>query len=296
MSRAEAALTLQSFLATYNKAEKAYDADLIATVTAGPYGDRRKASLRGSRAQKPGGKPDYQPLVLSDTKFVIPKKAGWPRWFLADADSNRDEGTAKADRRVALVFNKESADRPWKVTYVLNIPAGQMPVFKTDREGWAEPVAPEDTGLSIPVGELSERYARYLGDGVPNGFAPGTHTTGRRAVRARDAYRPGYTTQWLDQESVAGAYGPVALRTADGGALAFFATRQFEQMKLDGSAKKPKLPVTANIKAIMTGTATDTLIREMVSTEAVTVPTAATAGARVQFLSRSHGLISARGE
>lgn len=294
-SRAEAAQTLKAFLATYNRAEQAYDAKLIDSVVAGPYGDRRKASLRAGRVAKPGGNPDFKPLELTDTKFVIPKKAGWPRWFVADADSNRDEGTDKADRRVALVFNKEATDRPWKVTYVLNLAAGTMPVFKTDKDGWAEPVDPQARDLSIPVGELSKRYGRYLSDGVPNGFAPGTHTTGRRAVRARDAYRPGFTTQYLDQPADTGSYAPVGLRTKDGGALVFFASRHFEQMKLDRSVKNPKLPLNDTVKAIMTGTSTDTLIREMVSAQAVTVPPAGRPEARVLFLSRTNGLIAAKG-
>ncbi len=294
-TRAEAAQTLKQFLAVYNRAEQAYDDKLIDSVVAGPYGDRRKASLKAGRAVNPGGNPEFTPLQLSDTKFAIPKKAGWPRWFVADADSNRDEGTDKADRRVALVFNKEAAGRPWKVTYVLNMPAGTLPAFKTDEDGWAEPADPQARDLSIPPGELSKRYTQYLSDGVPNGFAPGTHTTGRRAVRARDAYRPGFTTQWLDQATATGAYAPVGLRTADGGALVFFASRQFEQMKLDTSVKDPKLPLTPSVRAVMTGTATDTLIRDVVSASAVTVPPASKPDARVTFLSRTHGLVAAKG-
>jgi hypothetical protein len=294
-SPAEAAKALQEFVAAYNKAEAAYDAGAIESAADGPYGHSRSASLRSSKVLKPGGNPAYKPLELTDAKFAIPKNTGWPRWFLADTDTNRDENTEHAARRVALVFNKQGADKPWKVTYVLTLEPGTMPELRKDADGNAEAVPLDASDLSLAPGQLSKRYAQYLTDGVPNGFAPGTDTTGRRAVRARDAYRPGYTTQWLDQPADSGTWAPVALRTADGRAMAFFASRTFQQMKLDKADRDAQIPISPAVKAIMTGSFSDTLIREKISVGLVVVPPATDPEARITFLGRTSQIVAAKG-
>ncbi|MYR13264.1 hypothetical protein GTY62_22165, partial [Streptomyces sp. SID724] len=45
------------------------------------------------------------------------KKAGWPRWFLADTDSNRDEDGGKLDTRWLVVFVRSGPDALWKASY-----------------------------------------------------------------------------------------------------------------------------------------------------------------------------------
>lgn len=294
-TRPEAATALKDFLVTYNKAEQAYDARLLDAVVAGPYGDGKKAGLRTLKALKPGGNTKFKPLVLSDASFVIPKATGWPRFFVANTDSNRDTGTSKASSRVMLVFTKFAADLPWKVTYVAVLMPQEVPAFTTDPQGWAEPLDPHATDLAIAPAELSKRYTAYLADGRPNGFAPGDETTGRRAVRARYADKPGMTTQWIDQPLDAGAYLPIGLRTQNGGGFVFFSSRHVEQQKIDKSVKGAKLPTSASLRALITGTADTTLVREFLSAQTVSVPPAGPAGAKALFLSRTQALVSAQG-
>ncbi|MFI8099690.1 hypothetical protein [Streptomyces sp. NPDC086023] len=294
-TKAEAAQALTDFLAAYNRAEKVYDETLIASSVTGPYGDAKKANLRANKALKPGGNTKFKPLQLTDVAYTIPKKAGWPRFFIADTDSNKDAGTDKADSRVVLTFVKSAPRQPWQVAYVSVLMPEEVPVFRTDKDGWAEPVDPAAKDVAIPPGELSRRYAAYLTDGRPNGFAPGSQTTGRRAVRARNAERQGLTTRWVDRAADTGSYAPLGLRTQNGGAFVFFASRHFEQQKIDKSVKGAKLPLTSGVRAIMTGTADDTLVREFVSAQTVSLPPATETNPRALFLSRTQGLVVAKG-
>ncbi len=294
-TRAEAAQALKDFLATYNRAEKAYDEQVLDAVVTGQYGDGKKASLRANRSIRPGGNTKFKPLELTDATFMIPKRAGWPRFFVANTDSNRDAGTSRAANRVVLLFTKFGAALPWKVAHVAVLTPDEVPVFKTDKDGWAEALDPAAKDLAIPPAELSKRYAAYLTNGQPNGFAPGSQTTGRRAVRARYAERPGKSTQWIDQALDAGTYTPMGLRTQNGGGFVFFSCRHYEQVKIDKSVKGAKLPLSASVRALMTGTPNDTLVREFESAQTVTVPPADATNPRALFLSRTQALVSAKG-
>src|SRR5688500_895153 len=82
-TRAEAAKALEEFTAAYNKADKAYDSSLDADHTTGALADIDEARLKAGRVNSPEGNASHTPLELTDAKFTIPKKAGWPRWFLA---------------------------------------------------------------------------------------------------------------------------------------------------------------------------------------------------------------------
>lgn len=88
-TRAEAAKALEEFTAAYNAADKAYDGSLDADHTTGALADIDAARLKAGRANSPEGNPNHAPLELTDAKFTIVEKAGWPRWFVADAAGNK---------------------------------------------------------------------------------------------------------------------------------------------------------------------------------------------------------------
>ncbi|MFF7853911.1 hypothetical protein [Streptomyces sp. NPDC007904] len=283
-TRAEAAKALERFTAAYNEADKAYDGSLDADHTTGALADIDSARLKAGRANNPDGNPGHAPLRLTDARFTIPKKAGWPRWFLADAAGNKG-GTA----RWLLVFTRDGLDETWEVAYLTLVAPDDVPEFRTDRDGWAEAVPANSTDLAVPPGELSRKYATFLKDGG-DAFARGPHTSSWRALREKRSTRPGLATQYIDEPMTNGDYAPLALRTKDGGALVFFTTRHFEKQTAAAGTSVPA--PNRNVLALTTGEIRQSLTMEFVSNEVALDP----AEGEVDVLGRIQGLTSAKGE
>ncbi|MEU6405983.1 hypothetical protein [Streptomyces sp. NPDC046985] len=286
-TRAQAARALRQFTVAYNKADKAYDRSLDAGRVTGALGAIDAARLKAGHAVSPGGNPAHTPLKLTDARFTIPKKAGWPRWFLADARGNKG-GAA----RWLLVFTRADLDRPWQVAYLTLVAPGAVPKFAKDEAGWAEAVPADSARQAVAPGDLSRDYTAYLKDG-DGPFAAGAHTTGWRALRARQAVRPGLATQYIDEPLSGGGYAPLALRTADGGALVFFATRHYQKQT---AAPGASVPVPGkDVRALTEGEIRQSLTMEFVSNEAALDPARGAGKREVTVLGRVQGMTSARG-
>jgi hypothetical protein len=290
--RSEAAQALKVFTDAYNAADKAYDPALDAGQVTGALGAINQAGLKARSVTDPDGNPGHVPLELTDAKFTIPKKAGWPRFFVADTDSNRDVDNGPQDNRWVLVFLRNAPDRPWEVAYLTILSTGAVPAFQTDKDGWGKAIPPDDTTLAVAPKALSGEYASYLRTGQPAHFAPGAHTSAWRTDREKRARVPGFTQQYIDQPLNGGDFAPVGLATKDGGALVFFATRFFDRQT---AAKGLRPQVGADVKALMTGTVTNTLTKEWMSNEVVTVPRAGSGSPQVDVLGRLQGVTGAVG-
>ncbi|MFD7686422.1 hypothetical protein [Streptomyces sp. NPDC059781] len=284
-TRAEAAEALEEFTAAYNEADKAYDSSLDADHTTGALADIDGARLKAGQVNSPEGNTSHTPLELTDAKFTIPKKAGWPRWFLADAAGNKGGGS-----RWLLVFTRNGLDETWEAAYLTLVAPDDIPEFKTDKDGWAEAVPANSAELAVEPGELSKSYTTYLKDGG-NAFAEGPYTSAWRAQRGKKSSRPGLATQYIDEPMTNGDYAPLALRTKDGGALVFFTTRHFEKQTAAAGASVPT--PNKDVLALTTGEIRQSLTMEFVSNEVVLDP--AGDGA-VEVLGRIQGLTSAQGE
>ncbi|WOX09268.1 hypothetical protein [Streptomyces sp. N50] len=282
-TRAEAATALQQFTTAYNAADKAYDSSLDAAHVTGALGDIDAARLKAGHTNSPSGNPNYSPLKLTDAKFTIPKKAGWPRWFVADTAANKG-GAA----RWLLVFTRNDLAEPWQVAYLTLLAPTAVPKFKTDKDGWAEAVPADSAELAVAPGELSQSYATYLKSGGTD-FADGTHTSAWRADREK-ATKPGLAVQFLDQPLTSGDYAPLALRTADGGALVFFTTRYFQK---ETAAEGTSVPTqNKDVQALTTGEVEQSLTLQLISNEVALDPKR---GGKVSVLGRIEGLTSAQG-
>ncbi|MEU1124579.1 hypothetical protein ABZ371_13675 [Streptomyces sp. NPDC005899] len=294
-TRAEAAKALADFTAAYNRADKAYDPALDADRVTGSLGAINQAGLTARRKNNPRGNASHRPLVLSDAAFAIPRKAGWPRWFLADTDSNRDQDGGKLDTRWLLAFVRTGPDAPWKAAYLAVIPPSEVPKFREDADGLVRPVPSADTDsvLASPPGDLSTAYTGYLQDGTPDVFAPGATTSGWRDAR-RNTRKAGFSFQYADQPLDTGAFAPLGLTTEDGGALVFFSSKHFERQT---AAKGLRPAVTADVRALLTGEVQSTLTKERVSSQLVYVPKrgAGGEGGKVRVLNRLPGLVAAKG-
>ncbi|MFJ8541919.1 hypothetical protein ACIRFH_07865 [Streptomyces sp. NPDC093586] len=284
-TRAEAAKALERFTDAYNKADKAYDGSLDAEYTTGALAAIDSARLKAGRTNNPGGNPSHTPLELTDAKFTIPKKAGWPRWFVADTRANKGGGT-----RWLLVFTRSGLEETWQVAYLTLVAPGDVPEFRTDEDGWAEAVPANATGLAAAPAGLSEDYATYLKDGGKT-FADGSHTSAWRELRKKRSIRPGLVTQYVDEPLTNGDHAPLALRTKDGGALVFFATRHFEKQT---AAQGTSVPApNKDVLALTDGEIKQSLTMEFVSNEVALDPAGS---GRVAVLGRLQGMTSAKGE
>ncbi len=285
----EAAEALKDFTAAYNKADKAYDRALDADHVTGALGAIDAARLDARREVSPDGNPSYVPLEFTDTRFTIPKKAGWPRWFVANADANKGD-----EARWLLVFTRSNAAEPWAVAYLTLLDPDDVPVFKTDKDGLAEPVTVNSAELAVAPKDLSTDYATYLKDGGGDVFAPGVHTSDWVAQRKKSAIKPGLVTQYIDEPLAKDDFAPLGLRTADGGALVFFATHHYEKQT---AALGTSIPTPSDsVLALTTGEIKQSLTLEFVSNQVVLDPGKGAANQSVKFLSRIQGLTAAQGE
>ncbi|WP_194280701.1 hypothetical protein [Streptomyces fagopyri] len=287
-TRGEAARALDDFTTAYNKADRANDRSLDADRVTGALGAIDGAKLRAGRRNNPGGNPGYSPLELGDARFAIPAKAGWPRWFVADTSANK----GLAGSRWLLVFTRGSANDVWRVSYLTVLAGADVPKFQQDKDGWALPVTADDAALAVGPAKLSQAYATYLKSGG-EGFAPGIHTSQWRALRGKNASKPGLARQYVDEPLTSGDYAPVGLRTADGGALVFFATQRYEKQT---AAQGTGLPAqSADVKALTTGDVKQSLTLGFVSNQAALDPAKGGQDQRVTVLGRVEGLTAAKG-
>jgi hypothetical protein len=283
-TRAEAARALQQFTTAYNKADKAYDSSLDANHVTGALGDIDAARLKAGHRTDPGGNPAYSPLELTDARFTIPKKAGWPRWFVAEAQGNKG-----GSLHWLLVFTRDSLGKPFRVAYLTLITPGSLPTIKTDKDGWAQAVPANSTQLAVRPQDMSRTYAQYLRKGGKS-FAGGPHTSGWRSDRAKNAKKPGLVTQYIDEPLTSGDYAPLALRTADGGALVFFTTRRYEKQTAAPGATIPTQ--NASVQALTSGEVKQSLTMEFVSNGVAVDPAGS---GPVSVVSRLEGVTSAQG-
>lgn len=284
-TRAEAAKALTQFTDAYNKADKAYDSSLDEDHVTGPLADIDSARLRAGHANSPGGNASHTPLKLTDATFTIPKKPGWPRWFVADAKGNKFGAV-----RWLLVFTRGGSGEPWQVAYLTLVAPGDVPEFKKDADGFAEAVPAGSAQLAVPPGDLSKDYAAYLQGGGKT-FANGRFTSAWRTDREAQAKKPGLVRQYIDQPLTRGDYRPLALRTADGGALVFFTTHHYEKRT---AAPGTTVPVpNKDVRALTKGEVKQSLTLEYISNEVALDPAGS---GQVTVLGQVRGLTAAQGE
>ncbi|KWT59940.1 hypothetical protein ADL21_21890 [Streptomyces albus subsp. albus] len=285
VSKAEAATALKQFVDGFNASNSKLDPKVNPTYETESLLAVDQALTKAGHAVSPQGNPKFPPLTLTSPHFTVPRQAGWPKVFLADAVSNRN------NTRWFVVFTRDAVGAKWKASYLSALSDNQVPQFKTDPDGYAEvvPADAKDSGLKVAPGELGKAYARYLNTGKGEVFAPGPHTDRWRTLREQQGRQPGSRIQYEDQPS---DYAPVALRTKDGGALVFFST-YYHQQKTVSEGSRINIP--PEIKGIMDGPAksSNRMTFTTLSEQVVKVPAAGTAE-KVAFLHRLEAKTSAK--
>ncbi|UGY91077.1 hypothetical protein [Streptomyces gobiensis] len=288
-SKAEAKKVLKDFVTVTNKANQAYDAKLNATIERDALGDIDQAGLKARHAITPEGDEEYQPLKLTSTQFHIPQQAGWPKFFVVDAASNK-----ASEKRWMLVFARDSIDDKWKAAYLGLLNPDDVPDLAKDEDGYAKAV-PNGGGadLLIAPDKLSKAYTTYLQDGKGSTFADGPQTTEWRERREKWANRPAARNEWADLPADSEQYPPMGLYTEDGDALVFFASHHHtKQTVAEGYTPK----VDPLVEPLMKGEAKRSLTQMLMGQQVVSVPAADADEDQVGFLDRQSGVVSAEGE
>lgn len=287
----EAAAAVARFLTVTNDVSRTNDAKKVLTVESGVLGATDEAGLRARHTMSPNGNSGYKDLTFSDTHYLIPRQVGWPKFFVVDTATNRDPKS-----RWLLVFRHASAGQPWKAAYVAALPTADVPEFAQDKDGYAVTAGLAGTDLLVQPGKLSASYTGYLDEDPKSGknsgtFADGPATSQLRTNRQAHAKDANSVTQYADQPASDGDYAPAALRTKDGGALVFFAAHLQSRATFRAGYS---LNLPASTKALLTGTPQTSITLSQLADCAATVPPAG-GSAKVTFLSRIVGLVSAKG-
>jgi hypothetical protein len=281
----EAEQVLADFVEVSNEANVAYDADLNEQVETGPLGAINQAGLTARAEVNPQGNDDYEPVEFTDTRYLIPRQAGWPKYFVTDSLSNWHQ-----ENRWLLVFTRNSLREDWRASYLIVLPPSAVPEFSQDDDGYAEAL-PADAELPGGTGpaELSAAYTDYLMTGK-GAFAAGRFTTDLLESREVANSYPRFVVQTQDQPATKSVSAPVGWRRADGGALVLF-TSHHDEMKTMAEGETPR--VNPLVEALMEGSAERSVTLSRVAMQAAFVPAD---GADVEVRHRIAGVISALGE
>ncbi|MFB7763633.1 hypothetical protein [Streptomyces xiamenensis] len=205
----QAQALLDEYAAVNDRANEALDADLIATVEAGPLLQRSHAGMVVVRSIPESERGDVVPTQHTDPRFYIPRDG--QRWWMAEV-------TGHAGPEL-LTFADSDGQGEWRMVSSLYLEDG-VPDIELDEEGWATAVDLDDDAGVITPAEVSAAYEDMWetgGDGPGAALAetPATEAaleergTNREDLRLQTRFEP-------EEPEHPEVY---ALRTADGGSL-----------------------------------------------------------------------------
>ncbi|HSZ39569.1 MAG TPA: hypothetical protein VK817_06405 [Trebonia sp.] len=170
--------------------------------------------------------------------FYRPALSTYPQWFVASvprtasaapATGTTDGVRLSAHGQVLLVFARESAGRPWLLASSAQLTPGQsLPALATAANGDAVSAPLDDSATLGEPQVVGPLQAAVVDDGpasaASRAVAAGPLTTGIYATQNHPSPRYAAPHDDIRQWALEGSnYGTYALRTADGGALVFYA-------------------------------------------------------------------------
>jgi len=190
-------------------------------------------------------RPTAGVMRLGTPAFYLPESAGYPQWFVADASVSSSNSPLAAGQKWAaapggiqwrsaaghavFLFTKASAAASWQLSGLSKLaPGTSLPALATDSSGHVATVSASDSALLAQPSFTGPLQAGVVDDGPgsPSAtvVASGPLTTGiydneRAGLVGLTAPR-GDILQWNLEGT---NYKQFALRTADGGALVFYA-------------------------------------------------------------------------
>jgi hypothetical protein len=252
VTTAQAARVFASYVAVSDRAASTGDATLALSSVTGVQKTAITTQLKAARS----GAGALTRYSYGTPAFYLPRQDGYPRWFVASVRRTlvgrpgSPGGTAgvplAAAGQVLMVFQQGSATSPWLLSSTSQVPPGEsVPALATDSAGYVTAV-PLSSGAQLARPDTAgPLQAAVVDDGPASAaakvVAAGDLTTGiYAAARAAQTAPPGDVYQW---ELEGTHYANFALRTADGGALVFYA------MYLTSTVEVPSLLNKGVVKA-----------------------------------------------
>ena len=232
VTTAQASEAFASYVAASDRAASTGNATLALSNVTGVQKTAITTQLRAAKSGV-GALTRYR---YGTPAFYLLRQGGYPRLFVASAQRTLVAGdslpggtgwlpTAPAGQ-VLMVFQQNSATDPWLLSSTSQLPAGMsVPPLATDNAGYVATV-PLDGGAQLTSPQTTAPLQAAVVDDGPASpaakvVAAGNLTTGLyAAARGAQTAPPGDIYQW---ELEGSHYTSFALRTADGGALVFYA-------------------------------------------------------------------------
>jgi hypothetical protein len=220
LTPAAARQVFATFSAQFTAMESGYPLAQVARLTAGP--ERRALVFQHQIAGS--GLPfiAYTPTgTLSDVHVWVPRPTGYPRWFIAAADSS---GVSSP---ILFLLVQRASGAPWQAPIVMLHGEGSLPAalaeIAVDQQGYATALPPDDPGLAATPASLPALYSRQFNSASGRGrFAPGLNTTVFHA-HDQSVFAGAVRYGWRVTDVMRPSGQPVyALRTLTGAALVIF--------------------------------------------------------------------------
>ncbi|MCU4750233.1 hypothetical protein [Streptomyces sp. G-5] len=226
----QAQAVLEEYAEVNDQANEALDADLIATVEAGPLLQRSHAGMVALRARPESDRGDVVPTQQSNPRYYIP--AGVQGWWMAEV--TRQGGQE-------LLTFADVGEGEWRMVSSLTLDE-PLPDIELDEEGWATAVDLADAAGAIAPAEVPGAYEDLWETGAKEAGAVLAETPATEAAleerRANGGDLRLLTRFVAEQPEHPEVY---ALRTADGGSLvvAPLARQRIETSIVEGSVVTP---------------------------------------------------------
>ncbi|NKZ06262.1 hypothetical protein [Actinomadura latina] len=240
LTKAQAQQVLASYTRGANRAGRRFGGRALRAVEADPQLSMDAAALKLRRAvrQRP------PKLAFSNATFYIPRLAGYPHWFAADA------ATGQGDRalRHALLFTQAKAGAPWLLAADPYPSEAALSKIALDPEGYATPVDPGARDLGVAPGKLPQAHAALL-TGGPRASGASLLADGAKTSETYKALKQGERALagrgvTLSSRFSAAPYTVFALRTKDRGAVVWYVLKQNEAYS---AAKRGRLAVSGDL-------------------------------------------------
>ncbi|MGN9847111.1 hypothetical protein ACTMTI_54415 [Nonomuraea sp. H19] len=218
MSAQETASVVEDYVKRNNAANEVMSDKLLAAYEGGSSLVIDKASYASSR--KLGGDDDYQPFSYTRPTFHVP--ASRQQWFLTTAYWKRESETAEEPTYLLFARNGDGWRQMYSPDPFKGNTSKELPQILKDASGTATEVGQADAaGLLMSPAAFAKGYAAHLAGkdtaAEKSRYAADKLTTGAASNRVKmDQY-----ARLAESVRPAAAYPSYALRTTDGGALAF---------------------------------------------------------------------------
>jgi hypothetical protein len=223
LTKADAERILASYWQVNNTANESRSDTLLKAAEAGSSYSMDAGTYQMDRATDPANR-QYTAFTAQNATYYIPRQpAGvYPRWFVARVTYANLAAPQHATGAGYVLFTQAAKNAPWKndlEPYLLP-DTGPGPFIETDSHGYAIAAsASDEAGLSVTSAQIQEATAESLDSSSATIKNPGNLTDLRDEAYFSGKLPAGSTS--TDKHSTSGRI--FALKTADGGVLAFYA-------------------------------------------------------------------------